>query len=241
MSLDPLAFSLNIFRKRYPTEIERKIGYLFKQPDLLKTALTHRSAATIHFDSYERMEFLGDAVLDMVVSDYLYNKYPRKPEGDLTKLRSILVSGKTLFEIAKKNDLQRFMHVDRSLDLHCNSTLHNLLSCILESIIGAIYLDRGIEPARKFIKKFIITPKIKEVLLSEYNYKGQLLEYCQKGGLKLPIFKTEKVEGPDHARQYTIAVYINNQLLGRGVGATKRDAEQQAAEMAYMQCTNKNE
>jgi len=236
-----LAFSLNIFRKRYPTEIEKKIGYLFKQPDLLKTALTHRSAATAQSDSYERMEFLGDAVLDMVVSDYLYSKYPRKPEGDLTKLRSILVNGKTLFEIARINDLQRFMHVDKSLDPRCNSTLQNLLSCMLESIIGAIYLDRGIEPARKFIKKFIIAPKIKEALLSEYNYKGQLLEYCQKAGFKHPIFKTEKVEGPDHARQYTIAVYINDQLLGRGIGTTKRDAEQQAAEMAYMQCTNKNE
>ncbi|MCK4641689.1 MAG: ribonuclease III [Candidatus Marinimicrobia bacterium] len=232
-SPDPLAFSLNIFKKRYPTGIEKKIGYLFKHPDLLSTALTHRSAALSQSESYERLEFLGDAVLDMVVSDYLYKKYPHKPEGELTMLRSILVNGKTLYEVASSINLQDDINVDKSLDLQCSSTLQNLLSSTLESIVGAIYLDRGLKEAGKFIKRFIITRKEKAAMISDYNYKGQLLEYCQKTGCQLPVFKTENIEGPDHARQYTIAVFIDNQLLGKGIGATKRDAEQQAAEKAY--------
>ena len=232
-SPDPLAFLLNIFRKRYPTGIEKKIGYLFKHPDLLSTALTHRSAALSQSDSYERLEFLGDAVLDMIVSDYLYNKYQHKPEGELTMLRSMLVNGKTLYEVALSINLQDDINIDKSLDLQCSSTLQNLLSSTLESIVGAIYLDRGLKEARKFIKRFIISHKEKAAEISDYNYKGQLLEYCQKTGCQLPVFKTEKIEGPDHARQYTIAIFIDNQLLGKGIGATKRDAEQQAAEKAY--------
>lgn len=228
-----MAFLLNIFRKRYPTGIEKKIRYLFKHPDLLSTALTHRSTALSQSESYERLEFLGDAVLDMVVSEYLYNKYPHKPEGELTMLRSILVNGKTLYDVALSINLQDDINIDKSLDLQCSSTLQNLLSSTLESIVGAIYLDRGLKEAGKFIKRFIISYKEKAAVISDYNYKGQLLEYCQKTDCQLPVFKPEKIEGPDHARQYTIAVFIDNQLLGKGIGGTKRDAEQQAAEKAY--------
>jgi len=178
-------------------------------------------------------------VLDMVVSEYLYNKYPHKPEGELTMLRSILVNGKTLYEVALSMSLQDDINVDKSIDLQCSSTLQNLLSSTFESIVGAIYLDRGLKEAGKFIKRFIISHKEKAAVISDYNYKGQLLEYCQKTACQPPVFKTKKIEGPDHARQYTIAVFIDNQLLGKGIGATKRDAEQQAAEKAYKLRINK--
>jgi ribonuclease-3 len=226
-------YPFTIFKKRYPSSIEKKIGYRFTNQTLLKKALTHRSAAACQGDSYERLEFLGDAVLDLVVSEYLFQKYRDDPEGKLTQNRSILVNAHSLFEVAKSLNLQNNLLVDKSIDLEYSPTQQNLLSSALEAVIGAIYLDRGIQPARKFIHKFIITGKRHDATITNYNYKGQLLEFCQKNSIDLPEFKTENIRGPDHARKYTIAVYVNNELLGKGRGTTKRTAEQQAAEAAY--------
>lgn len=220
------------FSRKTPEPIEKKIRYVFKNRTLLLTALTHRSAADSQSESYERLEFLGDAVLDMIVSDYLYKKHPAKSEGQLTQLRAMLVNAKSLHEVAKSINLQDDLNVDKSIDLDYSPTQRNLLSCSLEAIIGAIYLDRGIDYAEKFIKKFIISNREQAAIPSEYNYKGQLLEYCQKNGFDLPEFRTINIAGPDHARQYTIAVYINNTLYGTGKGTTKRIAEQQASEEA---------
>ncbi|MBN2601799.1 MAG: ribonuclease III [Candidatus Marinimicrobia bacterium] len=224
---------LKIFRKKTPGSIEEKIGYKFKNRALLQTALTHRSAAQSQNESYERLEFLGDAILDLVVSDHLYQKHPAKSEGQLTQMRSMLVNAKTLHEVALSIQLQRELKVDRSIDLNNSPAQRNLLSCSLEAIIGAIYLDRGMRYAEKFIKHYIILNKEHEAIPSEYNYKGQLFEYCQKHNLNPPEFRTESVKGPDHARHYTIVVYINNSLYGTGTGNTKRVAEQQAAEEAF--------
>jgi len=228
-----LIFPFNIFAKKKPEPIEKKIRYFFKNRTLLHIALTHRSAAKSQNESYERLEFLGDAILDMVISDHLYKKHPTIPEGELTQMRSMLVNAKTLHEVAKSIQLQQYLNVDKSIDLNYLPTQRNLLSCSLEAIIGAIYLDRGTHYARKFIKRFIVSNKEHEAIPSEYNYKGQLLEYCQKNGANLPEFRTENVDGPDHARQYTIAVYIDNVFYGTGIGTTKRIAEQQASEEAY--------
>jgi len=221
------------FRKKIPESIEKKIKYTFKNRALLQTALTHRSAAKSQNESYERLEFLGDAILDLVISDHLYQKHPEKSEGQLTQMRSMLVNAKTLHEVAKSIHLQQDLNVDRSINLDNSPTQKNLLSCALEAIIGAIYLDRGMRYAEIFIKRFIISNKEHEAIPSEYNYKGQLLEYCQKHSIDPPEFRTESVDGPDHARHYTIVVYINDVLYGTGTGTTKRVAEQQAAEEAY--------
>jgi len=233
-----LSFLSNLFRTRYPSSIEKKIGYPFSHPELLTTALTHRSAASCQSNSYERLEFLGDAVLDLVVSDYLFQKYKDESEGKLTQMRSILVNAQTLHEVAKSLNLHNDLNVDKSINLDYSSTQQNLLSSTLEAIIGAIYLDSGIHSASKFIHRFIISSKIHDTAISNYNYKGQLLEYCQKNYAELPEFKTENVIGPDHARQYTIAVYVKNEILGKGCGTTKRSAEQQAAEAAYKRLTS---
>ncbi|MDO9549033.1 MAG: ribonuclease III [Candidatus Marinimicrobia bacterium] len=226
-------FPFKFFRKKTPEAIEKKIGYVFKDRVLLQTALTHRSAAKSQNESYERLEFLGDAILDLVISDHLYQKHPTKSEGQLTQMRSMLVNAKTLHEVAKSIQLQQDLNVDKSIDLDNSPTQQNLLSCSLEAIIGAIYLDRGMHYAEKFIRRFIISNKEREAIPSEYNYKGQLLEYCQKNGINPPEFRTENVDGPDHARHYTIVVYIDNVLYGTGTGTTKRIAEQQASEEAY--------
>ena len=228
-----MIFPFNIFSKKKPKPIEIRIRYFFKNQTLLHTALTHRSAAKSPNESYERLEFLGDVILDMIISDHLYKKYPTISEGELTQMRSMLVNANTLHEVAKSIQLQQDLNVDKSINLNYLPTQRNLLSCSLEAIIGAIYLDRGTHYAGKFIKRFIISNKENEAIPSEFNYKGQLLEYCQKNETNLPEFRTENVAGPDHARQYTIAVYINNVLYGTGTGTTKRIAEQQASEEAY--------
>jgi len=228
-----LLIPFKFFGKKTPESIEKKIRYVFKNRALLHTALTHRSAAKSQNESYERLEFLGDAILDLVISDHLYQKHPAKSEGQLTQMRSMLVNAKTLHEVAKSIQLQQNLNVDRSINLDNSPTQQNLLSCALEAIIGAIYLDRGMHYAEKFIRRFIISNKEHEAITSEYNYKGQLLEYCQKHSIDPPEFRTAGVKGPDHARHYTIVVYIDNVLYGTGTGTTKRIAEQQASEEAY--------
>lgn len=227
-----------LFSNEKPSQIETKIGHVFNDPSLLKRALTHRSAAASQSESYERLEFLGDAVLDTVVSEYLIKKYPTLSEGELTQMRSMLVNAKTLHEIAISLQLQEVLRVDKSINLNYSPTQRNLFSCALEAIIGAIYLDAGLEKVARFIHRFIIASKEPEAIPSEYNYKGQLLELCQKKGLNPPDFRMIKVQGPDHARQYTVAVYINNRLYGSGTGTTKRTAEQQAAEKTYKMLVN---
>ena len=233
-----LRLLIRLFSRKNPAPIERKIGYAFNDNTLLKRALTHRSAAASQSESYERLEFLGDAVLDLVVSQYLMKKYPNRSEGELTQIRSMLVNAKTLHEIADSLQLQNELHVDKSINIHYSPTQRNLLSCALEAIIGAIYLDGGLPQAEKFITRFIIADQEQKAIPAEYKFKGQLLVFCQKKGLNPPDFRMVKVQGPDHARQYTVAVYIANRLYGSGTATTKRTAEQQAAEKTYKMLVN---
>lgn len=225
--------------RRFPSNLEQKLGYAFKNPQLLDIALTHRSYVSATNDSYERLEFLGDAVLELVISEYLFQKYPAKPEGELTNLRSLLVNSKILSQVAASLDLQQYVKVDKGLNLNSPATRQNILSSTLEAVIGAIYLDGGILPTQKFIRQSLTSPREKDVEPTQYNYKGQLIEYCQKKGLGQPVFQIEKIEGPDHAPHYTIAVYIRQELAGQGQGSTKRIAEQQAAEIAFKNLNQK--
>jgi ribonuclease-3 len=228
-----LVFLKKFFSRRTPSELEQKIGYLFRKSKLLDTALTHRSYGSSGNDSYERLEFLGDAVLELVISEYLFIKYRTKPEGELTNLRSLLVNSKILSQVALSLDIQKYLKTDKGLNLDSPATRQNLLSSSLEAIIGAIYLDGGIQPTKKFILQALVSPQKKDIELTHYNYKGQLIEYCQKRGIGRPVFQIEKIEGPDHAPHYTIAVYIRQELTGQGQGSSKLIAEQQAAEIAF--------
>ncbi len=207
------------------------MGYSFKNPNLLNRALRHRSAATEHDASYERLEFLGDAVLDLVISEYLYKRYPKYDEGKLTKYRASLVNREFLYHTACRLDLYKYCVVDKSVDLKNQATLKKMLAGIIEALIGAIYLEKGLKAARELINEWILD----EEQLSQteaHNYKGQLLELCQQSNIDLPLFVIEHESGPDHAKEYTIAVYIQGEKLGQGISSTKKEAEQQAAAQA---------
>ncbi len=217
-----------IFYKTTPSSLELKMGYIFSNPKLLKTALTHRSITEKNYLSYERLEFLGDAVLELVVSEFLFKKYPKKTEGFLTKTRSGLVKADSLFEVSIKLNLPDHCITDKGLELTKDPSQSKLLSNFVEAIIGAIYLDRGYKHAEHFINKWIISKNDVE-MSSNFNFKGNLIEYSQKNFKKLPKFVVDNVEGPDHERQYTISVHIDNNNLGTGTGRTKLGAEQEAA------------
>jgi len=215
--------------------VERKVGYTFSNKELLRIALTHRSKCKINCNSYERLEFLGDAVLELIVSDYLFHKYRKKTEGELTVLRSILVNRKSLYEVGLSMDILDACIVDRSLDIGQLATRRTILSSIIESIIGAVYLDGGLKSARKIVYRWIIHSIDELDHMSSFNYKGQLFEICHKLGRELPLFRTLDASGPDHEKTYTVAVYIGSEQLGAGKGTTKRAAEQRAAKQAFDQ------
>ncbi|MCK9485076.1 MAG: ribonuclease III [Candidatus Marinimicrobia bacterium] len=223
----------NLFRTVSP--IEQRIGYVFRDKTLMEQALTHRSRSVNGEKSYERLEFLGDAVLALIVADILYQKYPEKSEGDLTQHRSAIVNGNSLARIGKKLQIDQAVLFEKGLNLRNQPTLHKLLASIVESLIGAIFLDRGMRPAREFIQRWIVPLENAENTVNHFNYKGRLFEYCQKNGRHLPVFKILKATGPDHARHYEIAVYVDNKRLGTGFGHQKRTAEQKAAREALSQ------
>lgn len=228
----------NWFRSVSP--IEQRIGYTFRNKTLLEQALTHRSRVVNGEKSYERLEFLGDAVLAVVVAEILFEKYPDKSEGDLTLRRSAMVNGDSLARVGTKLEIAKSVLFEKGLNLKNPPTLHKLMASIVESLIGAIYLDRGLRPARAFVERWIIPHETDEKTVNHFNYKGRLFEHCQKNGRHLPVFKVLKATGPDHAKKYEVAVFIDNQKLGYGVGHQKRNAEQKAAREALQKLAPEN-
>lgn len=220
-------------RSRNPQGIEQELSYSFQNPQLLTQALTHRSSAANLTASYERLEFLGDAVLEMVISEHLFRKHPKKSEGDLTQYRSILVNREALYRIARQLRLARYCIIDKSVDTSCTATMRNLLSSMVEAIIGAIYLDGGLSATISFINRFVLENAREDRALRKFNYKGKLYELCQKNEFPIPEFTIQKETGPDHARRFQIACFIGGELKGRGQGSSKRTAEEQAAAEAY--------
>jgi len=205
---------------------------MFRNKALLEQALTHRSRSINGEQSYERLEFLGDAVLAVIVAEILYEKYPEKSEGDLTLHRSAIVNGNSLARVGKRLQIDQAVLFEKGLNLRNQPTLYKLLASIVESLIGAIYLDRGMRPAREFIQRWIIPQGTPEKTINHFNYKGRLFEYCQKNNRHLPVFKVLRATGPDHAKRYEVAVFVDNKRLGTGVGLQKRTAEQSAAREA---------
>ncbi len=222
-------------------ELEEKLGYTFKEIQYLRTGLTHSSYANelkkYHVRCNERQEFLGDAVLSIVVSDYIYKNCPELPEGDLTKLRAALVCEKSLAGYARSIDLGKYLLLSKG-ERHSNGQNRpSILADAFESVIAAIYLDSGIEEARKFVCKFVV-PDIKGGKLiksKDYrlkDHKTVLQEIIQKN----PEEKLEYVlvgeSGPDHNKHFVVEVHLNSNVIGKGGGRTKKEAEQQAAREA---------
>ena len=214
-------------------EFYLKLGYLFRDPSFLLQALTHRShSRTVDnsADSNERLEYLGDSILGMVISEYLYHAYPDYKEGDLTKTKALLVNETALSTVGKESGLNTLILLSAEEEKSGGRNRNSIISDALEAVIGAIYLDSGLNAARDFIYRVILSRK--EDILSDanqHNYKGELLEYLQARGESAPHYEVLSEEGPDHEKIFRIAVHAGGKITGIGMGQSKKEAEQRAA------------
>jgi ribonuclease-3 len=218
-------------------DLEKRIGYTIKHRAYFMQALTHRSylqfAQYPNLKSNERLEFLGDSILNLIIAEYLYGEFESLPEGDLTKLRSRLVSGAALVQHAMDIRLDRFLLLSTSADAALKRGSATLLADAYEAVIAAIYLDGGMTAARDFIYRHIIThTRRDELMLSDKNYKSMLLEFVQSKRLASPRYLTVSEEGPNHARTFSVDVMVSGMKHGSGSGKSKKEAEQNAAREA---------
>ncbi|OHA89169.1 MAG: ribonuclease III [Candidatus Zambryskibacteria bacterium RIFCSPHIGHO2_01_FULL_43_27] len=219
------------------SQLEERAGVVFENKDLLKQAFVHRSYLNENrgfpLGHNERLEFLGDAVLELVITDYLYTKYPEKNEGEMTSLRSALVNANTLYQVGNNLGINDFLLLSRGEAKDTGRARQYILANTMESLIGAIYLDRGYEKAKDFIYTHI-TPLIDKVIEEEswIDAKSLFQEQAQEHDGATPAYKTLKEEGPDHDKHFTVGVYIKNDLIAEGRGDSKQDAEQDAARKA---------
>ncbi len=213
--------------------LEKKIGIKFKNKDLLKQAMVHRSYLNenrdFELDHNERMEFLGDAVLELIVTEYLYNNFSN-PEGELTNYRAALVNGKMLAKISKEIGLDDYLLMSRGETKDLGKARQYLLANALEAVIGAIYLDQGYKKSEKFISNCVLS-KMKYVL-DEKLYqdpKSKFQEEAQEKAGVTPIYKVIKEWGPDHDRNFVIGIYLENEKIAEGEGTSKQAAQRNAA------------
>lgn len=213
-----------------------KLNYYFRSETLIETALTHRSVTGergTHWDCNERLEFLGDAVLGMVVSELLYRQYPRSAEGELTRRKSHLVCRESLAEAARRIELGRYIILSPGEENTGGRERDSILADTLEAVIGAIYLEGGLKAAASCISAIIVRDgDTAEHSIYFNNYKSFLLEYVQSRGMDGPAYEVAEASGPDHEKVFTVNVYIDSNLAGSGQGLTKKKAEQAAARMA---------
>lgn len=217
-------------------ELESLTGVPIRDKSYYIQALMHRSFLEQNPDfavSNERLEFLGDAVLNLTVAEYLFEIYSEEDEGFLTKVRAKLVNRIALAEGAERIGLSKFLLVSKNLSSSFTYGSRTVLADAFEALIGAIYLDNGLDGARNFIQKNLIEPSAKEgEHLIDENYKSQLLEYAQANKFENPIYTVIKEEGPQHNRLFTVQVAIDGQPYGEGKGRNKKSAEQNAAHAA---------
>lgn len=219
------------------SEFEKKIEIKFNNQDTLKQAFTHRSFLNenknLKGGHNERLEFLGDAVLELAITNYLFNEYPDKNEGDLTSIRSALVNAQTCAEVAKKINVNDFLLLSRGEAKDVGRARQYILANALEAIIGAIYVDSGYEKAQNFILKYI-APMTEEIVKEELwvDAKSKFQEKAQDIESITPSYQTIKETGPDHDKKFTVGVFLNDQKVAEGSGESKQDAEQSAARNA---------
>lgn len=220
-------------------EIETKLAYTFQDRSLLTLAFVHRSFINenrmiTHHN--ERLEFLGDAVLGMLISDYLYCHLPSTPEGQLSYLRSRLVEAISCVSYVQSLDIASYILLGKGERMNDGRGRESILADLFEAIIGAIYLDGGLEAAKKFLFHNF-TPQIETILKTPLrNWKALLQDYCQKKYQQTPVYNVLHASGPDHSKVFEISVLINQQELGRGTGASKKEAQQAAAADALSRC-----
>ena len=223
-------------------ELQDKIGYRFQNTELLKQALTHSSFANEQkinkLKDYERLEFLGDAVLELVSSEFLFRENPQMPEGQLTKLRASMVCEPALAYCAKDIDLGSYILLGRGEEYTGGRYRSSITSDVMEAIIGAIFLDGGIENAKKHIYRFILSELENKILF--LDSKTILQEEIQKKKDAQLRYELIGESGPDHNKQFTVDAYLNDVLIGSGTGRTKKAAEQQAAYEALLKMKGKH-
>lgn len=216
---------------------EKKTGVNFKNKDLLTQAFVHRSYLnenpSFHLEHNERLEFLGDAVIELIVTEYLYKKYPQKPEGELTNWRAALVNAKMLSKVAEENGFNDFLLLSRGEAKELGKARAYILANTFEAFVGALYLDSGYEKASKFINEYLLTelPEIiKEKLYKDS--KSQFQEEAQERVQITPAYKVLKETGPDHQKVFVVGVYLGEEKVAEGEGSSKQEAEESAARNA---------
>ncbi|MGB8815740.1 MAG: ribonuclease III [Minisyncoccia bacterium] len=220
-------------------EFEEIIGINFKNKNLLKQAFTHRSYLNEHKDSElvhnERLEFLGDAVLELIVTEYLYNKYIDENEGDLTSYRAALVNAETMSSAASKIKMNDFLLLSKGETKDTGRARQIILANTIEALIGAIFIDQGYEIAKYFISNNIF--HLIDNIVAEKAWmdaKSNFQEASQENENITPSYKTIKEEGPDHDKIFTVGVYLDKELISIGTGKSKQEAEQEAAKTALV-------
>lgn len=212
-----------------------KLNYVFSDPDLLLRALTHSSwtyeneSACTH---NERLEFLGDAVVDLAVSHYAMELLPEAREGELSRVRAVAVNTKSLAEVARGLGLGELLRLSRGEDQTGGRTKPSLLANVFEAVIGAIYLDGGLQPADEVIRSLLGSTVVEATQQSHRDPKTRLQEWTQARNGRAPTYEVLRTEGPDHAKVFAVAVIVDGRELARGEGRSKKEAQQRAAEQA---------
>jgi ribonuclease-3 len=217
------------------SSLEHSIAHVFKKKSLLKEALTHKSYAhekqkrQILFN--ERMEFLGDAVLELIVSEYLFSSYSEYTEADLSRIKAYAVQESTLAETAKSLDIGKYLCLGKGEEMTGGREKPSLLANAFEAILAAIYLDGGYKKAKSFVLRHLVN-KMDQLAMNNFvfDFKTKLQEVAQSQFGVLPKYLTHKEEGPEHRKVFEVKVYVNDNLLGSGRGKTKKAAAQKAAE-----------
>lgn len=210
-------------------ECEEVIDFRFRDRNLLKRCLTHASIARTRLSSNERLEFLGDAILGVIVCEHLYHRFPEKTEGELTRIKSSVVSRTTCAKVSRRMGLDRFLLLGKGLATHDRVPM-SIMAAATESLIAGVYLDGGFEAARTFIER-IMVPEIEEATESAHgqNYKSLLQQLAQKSFGETPIYRLLDEKGPDHSKCFNISAVIGSRAYPAAWGPNKKEAEQRAA------------
>ena len=226
-------------------ELEKKLNYTFRDQALLGEALSHSSYAnehrSAHLRSNERLEFLGDSVLGFVTAEFLFAQHPDLPEGDLTRIRAALVCEQSLYEVARKLDLGRYLKLGRGEEAGGGRTRTSILADATEAVFAAVYLDGGMAAASSLIHRVLLEAEKEEVVEERRkDYKTALQELVQRQANQDLTYRMAGETGPDHNKTFVAEVLLNGELIGTGTGHSKKEAEQDAAGAALAKLTGKN-
>ena len=218
-------------------ELERKLNYAFRNPALLQEALNHSSYANehraAHLHSNERLEFLGDSVLGFVTAEFLFQRHPEAPEGELTRIRAALVCEQSLYEVAQRLDLGQYLKLGRGEEAGGGRERTSILADAVEAVFAAVYLDGGMDAARALIHRCLLDAQRESVVEERRrDYKTALQELVQRQADQTLTYRMVDEQGPDHAKTFRAEVLLNGEAIGSGSGHSKKEAEQAAARAA---------